>query len=64
MLTDPILKSKVDALWDKFWSGGKSFATPYGPTPAQKQAGSSTSLGGRLSATVKALTFPLVKGKT
>ena len=22
MLTDPILKSKVDALWDKFWSGG------------------------------------------
>lgn len=24
MLTDPILKSKVDALWDKFWSEGKS----------------------------------------
>jgi type I restriction enzyme M protein len=22
MLTDPQLKSKVDALWDKFWSGG------------------------------------------
>jgi type I restriction enzyme M protein len=22
MLTDPILKSKADALWDKFWSGG------------------------------------------
>lgn len=54
MLTDPQLKSKVDALWDKFWSGGKSCATPYGP-PWQ---------GGRLSATVKALTFPLVKGKT
>jgi type I restriction enzyme M protein len=24
MLTDPILRSKVDALWDKFWSGGLS----------------------------------------
>ncbi len=24
MLTDPILRSKVDALWDKFWSGGIS----------------------------------------
>lgn len=24
MLTDPILKSKVDSLWDKFWSGGIS----------------------------------------
>jgi len=22
MLTDPQLKSKVDALWDRFWSGG------------------------------------------
>jgi type I restriction enzyme M protein len=22
MLTDPHLKSKVDALWDRFWSGG------------------------------------------
>ncbi len=22
MLTDPILKSKIDSLWDKFWSGG------------------------------------------
>ncbi|MBA4312612.1 MAG: DNA methyltransferase, partial [Chlorobiaceae bacterium] len=22
MLTDPILKNKVDSLWDKFWSGG------------------------------------------
>lgn len=22
MLTDPQLKSKVDALWDKFWAGG------------------------------------------
>ena len=22
MLTDPALKSKVDALWDRFWSGG------------------------------------------
>ena len=22
MLTDPILRSKVDALWDKLWSGG------------------------------------------
>lgn len=21
MLTDPALKSKVDALWDRFWSG-------------------------------------------
>ena len=24
MLTDPTLKSKVDALWDRFWSGGIS----------------------------------------
>lgn len=24
MLTDPILRSKVDALWDRFWSGGIS----------------------------------------
>jgi len=24
MLTDPKLKSQVDALWDKFWSGGIS----------------------------------------
>ena len=24
MLTDPILKSKVDALWNRFWSGGIS----------------------------------------
>jgi type I restriction enzyme M protein len=24
MLTDPQLKSKVDALWDRFWSGGLS----------------------------------------
>jgi type I restriction enzyme M protein len=22
MLTDPKLKSQVDSLWDKFWSGG------------------------------------------
>ncbi len=22
MLTDPQLESKVDALWDRFWSGG------------------------------------------
>ncbi|MBU2471508.1 MAG: hypothetical protein KKF20_03775, partial [Bacteroidetes bacterium] len=22
MLTDPNLKSKVDVLWDRFWSGG------------------------------------------
>lgn len=22
MLTDPKLRSQVDALWDKFWSGG------------------------------------------
>ncbi|MGH2575339.1 MAG: type I restriction-modification system subunit M N-terminal domain-containing protein [Ignavibacteria bacterium] len=22
MLTDPLLKSKVDSLWDRFWSGG------------------------------------------
>ena len=22
MLTDPQLKSKVDTLWDRFWSGG------------------------------------------
>lgn len=22
MLTDAIMKSKVDALWDRFWSGG------------------------------------------
>ena len=24
MLTDPVLKSKVDSLWDKLWSGGLS----------------------------------------
>lgn len=24
MLTDPILKGKVDSLWNKFWSGGLS----------------------------------------
>ncbi len=24
MLTDPQLKSKVDALWDRFWPGGLS----------------------------------------
>lgn len=24
MLTDPLLKSKVDSLWDKLWSGGLS----------------------------------------
>ncbi len=24
MLTDPLLKSKVDSLWDRFWSGGIS----------------------------------------
>jgi len=24
MLTDPVLKGKVDALWDRFWSGGLS----------------------------------------
>ena len=24
MLTDPKLRSQVDALWDKFWTGGLS----------------------------------------
>src|SRR5436853_7919378 len=24
MLTDPVLRSQVDALWDKLWSGGLS----------------------------------------
>jgi hypothetical protein len=24
MLTDPTLRSQVDALWDKFWTGGLS----------------------------------------
>src|SRR5512145_3065769 len=24
MLTDPLLRSQVDALWDKFWTGGLS----------------------------------------
>ena len=29
MLTDPKLRAQVDALWDKFWTGG--FADPYEP---------------------------------
>jgi type I restriction enzyme M protein len=24
MFTDPALRSKVDSLWDKLWSGGRS----------------------------------------
>ena len=24
MLTDTTLKSKIDSLWDKFWSGGNA----------------------------------------